>query len=135
MRKDEIYRKVMNSFMFRVDRPVQFMGRMNDDVNMYVEHGRRGILLMTSPQLRLQQQVTQQDAGGMTEAYVDLGTYVKSFYSIMYAPSCVKVSELGTTDRRIHHQVVWKYATPKILNESHRKARVLSRITSTVQQK
>ena len=133
MRKDEIYRKVMNSFLFRVDRPVEFMGRMNDDVNMYVEHGRRGILLMTSPQLRLQQQVTQQDAGGMTEAYVDLGTYVKSFYTIMYAPSCVKISELGTTDRRIHHQVVWKYAVPKILDESHRKPKVLSRITNTVQ--
>ena len=119
--------------MFRVDRPVEFMGRMNDDVNMYVEHGRRGILLMTSPQLRLQQQVTQQDAGGMTDAYVDLGTYVKSFYSVMYAPSSVKISELGTTDRRIHHQVVWKYAVPKILDQSHRKPRVLSRITSTVQ--
>jgi len=133
MRKDEIYRKVMNSFMFRVDRPVEFMGRMNDDVNMYVEHGRRGILLMTTPQLRLQQQVTQKDAGGMTDAYVDFGTYVKSFYSVMYAPSSVKISELGTTDRRIHHQVVWKYTVPKILDESHRKPKVLSRITSTVQ--
>jgi hypothetical protein len=135
MRNDEIYRKVMNSFLFRVDRPVQFMGRMNDDVNMYVEHGRRGVLLMTTPQLRLQQKVTQQDDGGMTEAYLDFGTYVKSFYSVMYAPSCVKISELGTTDRRIHHQIVWKHAVPKIIDEVHRKPRVLSRITSTVQSK
>ena len=135
MRNDEIYRKVMNSFLFRVDRPVQFMGRMNDDVNMYVEHGRRGVLLMTTPQLRLQQKVTQQDDGGMTEAYLDFGTYVKSFYSVMYAPSCVKISELGTTDRRIHHQIVWKHAVPKIIDEVHRKPRVLSRITSTVQVK
>ena len=135
MRNDEIYRKVMNSFLFRVDRPVHFMGRMNDDVNMYVEHGRRGVLLMTTPQLRLQQKVTQQDAGGMTDAYLDFGTYVKSFYSVMYAPSCVKISELGTTDRRIHHQIVWKHAVPKIIDEVHRKPRVLSRITSTVQSK
>jgi len=135
MRNDEIYRKVMNSFLFRVDRPVHFMGRMNDDVNMYVEHGRRGVLLMTTPQLRLQQKVTQQDDGGMTEAYLDFGTYVKSFYSVMYAPSCVKISELGTTDRRIHHQIVWKHAVPKIIDEVHRKPRVLSRITSTVQSK
>lgn len=135
MRNDEIYRKVMNSFLFRVDRPVRFMGRMNDDVNMYVEHGRRGVLLMTTPQLRLQQKVTQQDDGGMTEAYLDFGTYVKSFYSVMYAPSCVKISELGTTDRRIHHQIVWKHAVPKIIDEVHRKPRVLSRITSTVQSK
>lgn len=131
MRKDEIYRKVMNSFLFRVDRPVQFMGRINEDVNMYVEWGRRGILFMTSPQLRLQQVVTQQNSGGLTEIYLDLGTYTKSFYTVMYAPSCVKISEVGTTDRRIHHQVMWKYAVPKILDESHRKPRVLSRITST----
>jgi hypothetical protein len=132
MRKDEIYRKVMNSFLFRVDRPVQFMGRINEDVNMYVEWGRRGILFMTSPQLRLQQVVTQQNSGGLTEIYLDLGTYIKSFYTVMYAPSCVKIAEVGTTDRRIHHQVMWKYAVPKILDESHRKPRVLSRITSTV---
>jgi len=132
MRKDEIYRKVMNSFLFRVDRPVQFMGRINEDVNMYVEWGRRGILFITSPQLRLQQVVTQQNSGGLTEIYLDLGTYTKSFYTVMYAPSCVKISEVGTTDRRIHHQVMWKYAVPKILDESHRKPRVLSRITSTV---
>jgi hypothetical protein len=132
MRKDEIYRKVMNSFLFRVDRPVQFMGRINEDVNMYVEWGRRGILFMTSPQLRLQQVVTQQNSGGLTEIYLDLGTYTKSFYTVMYAPSCVKISEVGTTDRRIHHQVMWKYAVPKVLDESHRKPRVLSRITSTV---
>ena len=132
MRKDEIYRKVMNSFLFKVDRPVQFMGRINEDVNMYVEWGRRGILFMTSPQLRLQQVVTQQNSGGLTEIYLELGTYTKSFYTVMYAPSCVKISEVGTTDRRIHHQVMWKYAVPKILDESHRKPRVLSRITSTV---
>jgi len=132
MRKDEIYRKVMNSFLFKVDRPVQFMGRINEDVNMYVEWGRRGILFMTSPQLRLQQVVTQQNIGGLTDIYLELGTYTKSFYTVMYAPSCVKISEVGTTDRRIHHQVMWKYAVPKILDESHRKPRVLSRITSTV---
>jgi len=132
MRKDEIYRKVMNSFLFKVDRPVQFMGRINEDVNMYVEWGRRGVLFMTSPQLRLQQVVTQQNSGGLTEIYLELGTYTKSFYTVMYAPSCVKISEVGTTDRRIHHQVMWKYAVPKILDESHRKPRVLSRITSTV---
>jgi hypothetical protein len=135
MRKDEIYRKVMNSFLFRVDRPVQFMGRINEDVNMYVEYGRRGYLFITSPQVRLQQKVTQQNSGGLTEIYLDLGTYVKSFYSVMYAPSCVKIAEVGTGDRRIHHQISWRHTVPKILDESHRKPRLLSRITSTVQER
>jgi hypothetical protein len=135
MRKDEIYRKVMNSFLFRVDRPVKFMGRINEDVNMYVEWGRRGILFMTSPQVRLQQKETQQNSGGLTEIYLDLGTYVKSFYSVMYAPSCVKIAEMGTEDKRIHHQISWRHTVPKILDENHRKPRLLSRLTSTVQEK
>lgn len=135
MRKDEIYRKVMNSFLFRVDRPVKFMGRINEDVNMYVEWGRRGMLFMTSPQVRLQQKETQQNSGGLTEIYLDLGTYVKSFYSVMYAPSCVKIAEMGTNDRRIHHQISWRHTVPKILSENHRKPRLLSRLTSTVQER
>jgi len=82
--------------------------------------------------LRLQQIVTQQNAGGLTEIYLDLGTYTKSFYSVMYAPSCVKISEVGTNDKRIHHQVSWKHTVPKILDEQYRKPRLLSRFTSTV---
>jgi hypothetical protein len=128
MRKNEIYRKVMNSFLFRVDRPVKFMGRINEDVNMYVEWGRRGILFMTMPQLRLQQVVTQQNTGGLTEIYLEIGTYSKSFYSVMYAPSCVKIAQLGTTDIRIHHKVKWKYTVPKILDEIHRKPRLLEKV-------
>jgi hypothetical protein len=132
MRKDEIYRKVMNSFLFRVDRPLKFQGMMNDDVNTYVEYGHRGSLFMTIPQLRLLQTTTQQNEGGLTEMYLDFGTYTKSFYTVMYAPSCVKISEVGTTDRRIHHQVSWRHTVPKILDEQHRKPRLLSRVTSTV---
>ncbi len=32
---------------------------------------------------------TQQTTGGMTEAYQENGTYVKSFYSVMHMPSAV----------------------------------------------
>lgn len=35
-------RKAMNSFFFRSDAQVTFRGRVNDDVNLYVECGRRG---------------------------------------------------------------------------------------------
>jgi len=125
-------RKVMNSFLFKVDRPVKFMGRINEDVNMYVELGRRGHLFVTVPRLRLWQKETQTNTGGLTEIYLDLGTYVKSFYSVLYAPSCVTIKEMGRDDRRIHHSISWQYAVPMILNEQHRKPRLLSRYTSTV---
>lgn len=48
-RENVLYRKVMNSFLFSVDREVRFYGRINEDVNMYVVEGMRGKLLATIP--------------------------------------------------------------------------------------
>jgi hypothetical protein len=115
-------RKVMNSFFFSVDRPVKFLGRINEDVNLYVEDGRRGSLFVTIPRLRLWQHQTQTNEGGLTDIYLDLGTYVKSFYTIICAPSCVKIITMGTTHRRLHHMVQWGVAVPKIVSEKYRKA-------------
>lgn len=114
-------RKVMNSFFFSVERPVKFLGRINEDVNLYVEDGRRGSLFVTIPRLRLWQHQTQTNEGGLTDIYLDLGTYVKSFYTIICAPSCVKIITMGTLHRRIHHMVQWGAAVPKIVSEKHRK--------------
>lgn len=123
-------RKCMNSFICSVDRPFLFFGKINEDVNVYVTNSRRGDLFFTVMQVKLVQKETQQNAGGLTDIYLSVGTYVKSFYSVMYAPSCVKISELadhqkGSTYRRIHHKINWNATAPKILRESHRKERKL----------
>ena len=64
---------------------------------------------------------TQANAGGLTDIYLDNGTYVKSFYSVMFCPSAVKVSMMGDTQMRIHHKVYWNYCVPKIINEKYKK--------------
>lgn len=114
-------RKVMNSFLFSTERPIKFPGRINEDVNMYVTLGMQGYLLATIGQLRLEQIQTQSNKGGLTDIYLDLGTYVKSFYSVMYAPSCVKITEMGNVNRRLHHTVKWANTTPLILDEKYKK--------------
>lgn len=124
IKNGQFSRKVMNSFIFSVNRPIKFMGRINEDVNMYVVNGNQGRLFITIPRLRLWQKETQSNAGGLTDIYLDLGTYVKSFYSVMYAPSCVKVTEMGVAERRIHHRISWKNAVPMILDEKIRKPRI-----------
>jgi hypothetical protein len=116
-------RKAMNSFFFRTDAKVTFRGRVNDDVNLYVECGRRGELFVTIPRLRLWQPQTQAESGGCTDIYLEMGTYIKSFYSVLVAPSCVKIATMGGKHRRIHHMVQWKYACPVILDEKYRKKR------------
>ena len=117
-------RKAMNSFFFRSDANVTFRGRVNDDVNLYVECGRRGELFITIPRLRLWQPQTQTEAGGCTDIYLEMGTYIKSFYSVLVAPSCIKIAAMGSKHRRIHHMVQWDRACPVILDEKHRKPRI-----------
>lgn len=114
-------RKAMNSMFFRTDRPVRFVGRVNEDVSAYVLAGGRGDLFFTVMPLFLNQHQTQEHEGGLTDLYLDQGTYVKSFYSVMMAPSCVSISTMGRIDRRFHHRVDWDRAVPKILGAEHQK--------------
>ena len=120
-------RKAMNSFLCDVERPFAFSGRINEDATAYTEGGRRGVLFLTAMQIQLNQLSTQQGAGGLTDIYLSLGTYVKSFYSVMFCPSAVKVSVIGNPrdnsdgHYRIHHKVDWKHTTPMILREKHRR--------------
>lgn len=120
----KLRRKAMNSFFCDVSRPWVMVGRMNEDVNTYIVEGRRGKLFFTSLQVLLSQIQTQANAGGMSELYLDFGTYVKSFYTVMYAPSCAKIGTLGdfrSPHFRIHHKINWHHAVPKILREKYKK--------------
>ncbi|MEM0567607.1 hypothetical protein [Salmonella enterica] len=117
-------RKAMNSFICSTDRPFKFVGRINEDVNTYTSLGRRGELFLTIGAVQLGQKQTQKNSGGMTELYLDSGTYVKSFYSVMYAPSCVKIGLMGATHKRLHHQVTWNNAAVKIIHERYKKTSI-----------
>jgi hypothetical protein len=114
-------RKAMNTFVCATDRPFTFVGRLNEDVNTYTTLNRQGKVLFTYPRLRIEQKRTQSSSGGITETYKTTGTYAKSFYTTMYAPSCTTVTTMGKVDRRIHHQINWTRTAPKILHERHRK--------------
>lgn len=111
-------RKVMNSFFCLTNRPFKFLSRLNEDVNTYVTIGARGGLFLTINQVALQQCETQTNAGGMSDAYLDSGTFVKSFYTVMYAPSCTQIAPMGAVNPRLHHKINWRCAVPKILFES-----------------
>lgn len=118
-------RKAMNSFLCSVDRRFWFNGRINEDVNTYTGAARRGALFFTVTAAQLNQKATQSNAGGMTDLYLDSGTYVKSFYSVIYCPSSVKISELGdhrSPHYRIHHSINWTATAPKIVREELRRS-------------
>ena len=122
-----LLRKAMNVFFFRADRPCSFVGMTNEDVNMYVLANLRGRLILTLTSVMIVQMVTQTNSGGLTDIYLQDGTYVKSFYSVMAAPSCVRISMLhgGKKDTaqhwRIHHHVKWENCAAKIISARWRK--------------
>lgn len=114
-------RKCMNSFFCRTDRRVHFVGKQNEDVSTYVTLGSRGGLLFTYTKHYIRPMATQQQPGGMTEAYKESGGYIKPFSSVVFAPNCIKVSYLNSGHGRIHHHILWGGAVPMIINERWKK--------------
>ena len=118
-------RKAMNSFFCKTKRRFWFFSRLNEDVNTYLDTGKRGRIFLSVPQIQLDQALTQATSGGMSDAYLASGTYVKSFYTTMICPSFAKVtvpsSKTSRRIRRIHHRISWNNAVPKILDEANKK--------------
>lgn len=121
--KKGLSRKAMNSFFCKTDRPFVFYGTINEDVNMYVLNGMQGKKIFSITNVSIDQIQTQKNEKGLTDVYLDMGTYVKSFYSVMIEPSCVYVSMMGGSKRgmRLHHSVSWNNCTPMILSERYKK--------------
>lgn len=118
-------RKAMNTFVFKVnenpEEDLLFLGRMNDDVNTYLNYGKIGKLFFQTTNIQVCQELTQKKSGGNTGAYKMYGTYLKSFYSLMIEPSCCKIYQIGTSSKRIHHSIKWINAVPQIIDEKFKK--------------
>jgi len=122
LRKQRFKRKAMNSLVCSVDKPIRFRGRLNQAVNTYVSLGHTGSLFFTDMQLQLDQLQTQENAGGLTGYYRDTGTYAKSFYTVMAAPSCTTIRRMGSVNQRLHHHIDWGKAVPLIISQEFKKA-------------
>lgn len=121
--KTRCIRKAMNCFFCKVDRAFICDGRFNDDVNSYIKYGNLGDLYLSCVDVCMVQPNTQSSSGGITEAYKLYGTYVKSFYSVMLRPDCVRVQGMNGTggNNRFHHIINWDNAVPKIISSVYRK--------------
>ena len=116
-----LLRKAMNTWFCNTERRFGFYGQINEDTTAYVLLGSRGMLFFTVTDLMVTQMTTQTNPNGLTTIYKDNGTYVKSFYTVMMCPSCVKVSTMGVSHKRYHHRIDWNNAVPKILEEKWKK--------------
>ena len=121
LRDNTSIRKIMNSFFCDINKPFDFIGTFNEDVNTYTQLQSTGKTFLTVRNVAINQLDTQQQSGGMTEIYNAFGTYVKSFYTILCSPSCVKLNVMGDLHYRIHHNVKWNNAIPKIISSKYKK--------------
>ena len=115
-------RKAMNFWVLSTKRKYKYVSRMNDDVSTYISLGNKGLLFLTFPLIAVQQHETQSNTGGLTDMYEAFGTYVKSFYSVMYQPSSVKVEMMRShVHERLHHSINWDATVPCIVSEQFRR--------------
>lgn len=121
LKKGGVIRKAMNSFICDTENPFKFIGRINEDVNTYTTLGSVGQKIFTVTDASLRQKQTQSSKGGMTETYLDTGTYVKSFYTVMVMPSCVKIGTMGQKHIRMHHEIEWGKCVPMIIDAKWKK--------------
>lgn len=111
-------RKAMNTFISRSDNQFDFRGSINEDVNTYTRAQQYGKVFLTPNIVSMGQEQTQQNDGGLTDLYEAEGTYIKSFYTLLYTPSAVRLQKMGDEHERIHHKVNWRNCVPKIVPES-----------------
>jgi hypothetical protein len=115
------FRKCMNTFICSTEREFKFYGRINEDVNTYTNLGNKGGLFLTIPNIAIQQKTTQHNKGGMTDIYFNNGTYIKSFYSVMYNPSNTCICMMISNHPRLHHSISWDNAVPKIISDNYKR--------------
>ncbi len=122
--KGQTKRKAMNALFLSIDRPVHWIGHMNADVNAYTRYGQLGHIMITFPHVQLNQEPTQ-TKGGSAGMYREIGTYQKSFYSVMQCPSFVKVSTFTKGFRmskfRFHHKIDFKKGCARIISSRYKK--------------
>lgn len=112
-------RKAMNTFICAANNPFDFRGVVNEDVNTYARAQQLGKVFLTINFISIDQGVTQQNEGGLTDLYKAEGTYIKSIYTVLHSPSSVTLQKLkDRNDERIHHHVNWRRSVPKILPAS-----------------
>lgn len=116
-----IKRKIMNAYINRVSTPYYFYGRMNEDTTCYTQNWKIWKVFLTHPKISVVQPMTQTNSWWLTEMYLEQWTYQKTFYSLIWNPSSIKVSIMWRKNDRIHHNVVRRNAVPVIMREAHKK--------------
>lgn len=107
-------RNCCGTIIFKSDNGVEYLGTQSEDLNIALKYFYKiffeiyGVSYFTSQR--------GQNTGGNN--YKEIGMYVTNFYSIILAPSCLK---LKTRKNNITLYRKWNNAVPKIISEVYKK--------------
>ena len=117
--KSKLKLKAMNYWFCCIDKPVEYAGIMNDDVNAGILLNKKGTFSIQYAGVIIHQ--AQQKSGGMKDIYAENSAmYQKAMFSVMLAPSFVKLAFLrnyagGQETKRIYHNIQRQYAYPYVV--------------------
>lgn len=120
-KKTKFKLKAMNFWFCNIDKPVEYSGIMNDDVNAGILLNKYGNFSIQYGGIIIQQ--AQQSSGGMKDIYAQTSAmYQKAMFSLMLAPSFTKLNYLkcfsgGVENRRIYHNIQRKFAYPYVVEQ------------------
>ena len=117
-KKSKFKLKAMNFWFCCVDKPVEYSGIMNDDVNAGILLNKYGNFSIQYGGMIIKQ--AQQSSGGMKDIYAQTSAmYQKAMFSLMLAPAFTKLNYLkcysGNGSQRIYHNIQRKFAYPYVV--------------------
>ena len=112
-------RKVMQAILISQRKPITFSARFNEDVTTYVTLNSLGEVTPEFDLIVQQSKPTQVRSGGMSNEYKQVGTYIKTFYTVLRWPESITIADLGLV-WRIHH-FIRPHIYPKIVPPTVRK--------------
>lgn len=110
-------RRIAQAYLIDCLKEIDFRGRSQEDLTACVLEAMRGGLLVSIGAARITTKAVESMAGGMTNAYKDMGQAAKNLYPVLYCPSAMKcfLIKNAAMGVRTHVKVVHEKAYPKLI--------------------
>lgn len=110
-------RMLMNFFLCDVTKPIEFKGRLREDMATSVYQGSRGKIFISIPLMSTHQRgFKKRSEGGLSDSYKERGWYLAGFETFLASPSSVRMQIMTReTDYHIGVMIDWSKTAPHIL--------------------
>lgn len=113
--KSRLERQAFGFYFLKTTHRIHYKGITNEDMNTILELGQQGKVTFSVLDFMAASPERTTNEGGNFELYNSMTKYVRNFYPLITAPSCVKMKSNGEIERKQNSMF------PKILSERWKK--------------